>query len=98
MASWRVGVDIDPGLNRNTVAEYEHRLHELGDLPNELKRRIDAALREADRTVGGAADGCRGARSRRTVAPRIERFGAGRRKAPDGACFCVSKAPDQGSP
>ncbi len=42
-------VDIDPSLDRNTIAEYERRMHELGSLPNDVQRRADAMLQHADR-------------------------------------------------
>ena len=42
-------VDIDPSLDRNMITDYERRLHELGDLPNEVRRRADAMLQHADR-------------------------------------------------
>ena len=42
-------VDIDPGLNRNTVADYERRLAEFETLPKDLRRRADAILQHADR-------------------------------------------------
>ena len=44
-------VDIDPSLDRNTIAEYERRLHELGSLPNDVQRRADAMLQHADRVA-----------------------------------------------
>ena len=42
-------MEIDPSLNRNMVADYERRLHELGTIPKELARRADEILRDADR-------------------------------------------------
>ena len=42
-------VDIDPSLDRNTIADYERRLHDLGSLPNDVQRRADAMLQHADR-------------------------------------------------
>lgn len=44
-------VDIDPALDRNTVADYQRRLEELEGLPNELRRQADAMLEHADRAV-----------------------------------------------
>ena len=44
-------VDIDPSLDRNTIADYERRLHELGSLPNDVQRRADAMLQHADRVA-----------------------------------------------
>lgn len=44
-------VDIDPALDRNTVADYERRLHDFDDLPNELRRQVDAMLEYADRAA-----------------------------------------------
>ena len=44
-------VEIDPGLDRNMIADYERRLHDLGSLPRELERRADEMLRDADRIV-----------------------------------------------
>ena len=42
-------VDIDPSLNRDTIADYERRIDELGTLPNDLRRRADAMIQHADR-------------------------------------------------
>ena len=44
-------VDIDPSLDRYTIAEYERRLHDLGSLPNDVQRRADAMLQHADRVA-----------------------------------------------
>ena len=44
-------VDIDPSLDRNTIAQYERRLHDLGSLPNDVQRRADAMLQHADRVA-----------------------------------------------
>ena len=44
-------VDIDPSLDRYTIAEYERRLHDLGSLPNDVHRRADAMLQHADRVA-----------------------------------------------
>ena len=44
-------VDIDPALDRNTVADYQQRLLEFDDLPNEVRRQADAMLEHADRAV-----------------------------------------------
>ena len=44
-------VDIDPSLDRYTIADYERRLHELGSLPNDIQRRADAMLQHADRVA-----------------------------------------------
>ena len=44
-------VDIDPALNRTTIADYERRLHELGTLPKDLQGRVDAAVQHADRVA-----------------------------------------------
>ena len=46
-------VDLDPGLDRNTVADYEQRLADLDSLPSELRRRAEAVLRHADRALIG---------------------------------------------
>ena len=46
-------VDLDPILDRSTVADYEHRFEELGSLPNEVRRRADAVLRHAERSLVG---------------------------------------------
>ena len=44
-------VDIDPALDRNVVADYQRRLHDLDDLPKELRRQAQAMLEHADRAV-----------------------------------------------
>ena len=44
-------VDIDPALDRNTVADYERRLHEFEDLPKDLQQQVDAMLEHADRAA-----------------------------------------------
>ena len=44
-------VEIDPSLDRNMIADYERRLHELGTIPKELARKADEILRDADRIV-----------------------------------------------
>ena len=44
-------VDIDPGLDRDTVADYESRLPAFDTLPNELRRRAQAVLQHADRAA-----------------------------------------------
>ena len=44
-------VEIDPSLDRNMIADYERRLHDLGTIPKELARRADEILRDADRIV-----------------------------------------------
>ena len=44
-------LEIDPSLDRNMVADYERRLHELGTLPKAVERRVDEVLRDADRIV-----------------------------------------------
>ncbi len=44
-------VDVDPALNRNTVADYEGRLGDLESLPKELQRRVKSALENADRAA-----------------------------------------------
>ena len=44
-------MEIDPRLDRNMIADYERRLHELGTLPKDLERRADEVLRDADRIV-----------------------------------------------
>lgn len=49
-------VDLDPGLDRETVADYERRLADLDSLPNELRRRAEAVLRHADRALIGRQD------------------------------------------
>ncbi len=44
-------VDIDPGLDRYTIADYQRRFDELGELPKDIQRQTDEALREADRVA-----------------------------------------------
>ena len=44
-------LEIDPSLDRNMIADYERRLHELGTLPKAVERRADEALKDADRIV-----------------------------------------------
>ncbi len=44
-------VDIDPALDRNTIAEYEHKLQGLELMPKDLRRRAEAVLQHADRVV-----------------------------------------------
>ena len=44
-------VDIDPALDRDTVADYGRRLTAFDNLPNDLLRRIEAMLQHADRAV-----------------------------------------------
>ena len=44
-------VDIDPALDRDTVADYGRRLTAFDNLPNDLQRRIEAMLQHADRAV-----------------------------------------------
>ena len=44
-------VDIDPALDRDTVADYESRLPAFDTLPNELRRRAQAVLQHADRAA-----------------------------------------------
>ena len=44
-------LEIDPSLDRNMVADYERRLHDLGMLPKDVERRADEVLRDADRIV-----------------------------------------------
>ncbi len=44
-------VEIDPSLDRNMIADYERRVHDLGAIPRELERRADEILRDADRIV-----------------------------------------------
>ena len=44
-------VDIDPALDRDTVADYGRRLTAYDNLPNDLHRRIEAMLQHADRAV-----------------------------------------------
>lgn len=44
-------VDIDPALDRDTVADYGRRLTTFDNLPNDLQRRIEAMLQHADRAV-----------------------------------------------
>ena len=44
-------LEIDPSLDRNTIADYERRLHALGMLPKDVERRADEVLRDADRIV-----------------------------------------------
>ena len=44
-------VDLDAALDRNAVADYQHRLDALGSLPKELRRRAETTIADADRTV-----------------------------------------------
>ncbi|MCY3622339.1 MAG: DUF349 domain-containing protein [Gammaproteobacteria bacterium] len=44
-------LEIDPSLDRNMIADYEHKLHALGMLPKDVERRADEVLRDADRIV-----------------------------------------------
>jgi len=44
-------VEIDPSLDRNMIADYERRIHDLGDVPKEFERRAEEILRDADRIV-----------------------------------------------
>lgn len=44
-------VDIDPGLDRYTIADYQRRLDDLGELPKDIQRQAEEALREADRVA-----------------------------------------------
>lgn len=44
-------VEIDPSLDRNMIADYERRVHDLGEIPKELARRAVEILRDADRIV-----------------------------------------------
>ena len=52
-------VDIDPRLDRSTIADYERQLPDLALLPKELGRRAEAALRQADRVVVGRQQAAR---------------------------------------
>ena len=53
-------VDIDPALDRNTIAEYERNLHDLESLPKDLRRRAEAVLQHADRVVVDRQQAARG--------------------------------------
>ena len=53
-------VDIDPALDRNTIADYERNLHDLGLLPKDLHRRAEAVLQHADRVVVDRQQAARG--------------------------------------
>ena len=44
-------VDIDPALNRNTIANYQQQLHDLESLPKDLRRRVEAVFQHADRVA-----------------------------------------------
>ncbi len=44
-------MDLDPALDRNIVADYEQRLHDLGALPKNVQQRVESILQEADRAV-----------------------------------------------
>ena len=44
-------VDIDPSLDRYTIADYQRRLLEVGTLPKDVQRRADATLQHADRVA-----------------------------------------------
>lgn len=43
--------DIDPALDRNTVARYQNRIEDLDGLPNELKRRAASVVQYAERAL-----------------------------------------------
>ena len=43
--------DIDPALDRNTVAQYQNRIEDLDGLPNELKRRAASVVQYAERAL-----------------------------------------------
>ena len=43
--------DIDPALDRNTVAQYQQRLEDLEGLPNDLKRRAASVVQYAERAL-----------------------------------------------
>lgn len=44
-------LEIDPSLDRNMIADYKRRLHDLGTLPKDVERRAEEVLRDADRIV-----------------------------------------------
>lgn len=43
--------DIDPALDRNTVAQYQQRLEDLEGLPNDLRRRAASVVQYAERAL-----------------------------------------------